>query len=108
MVGRIFQLVKGKEKDFEWKLVRRCKNGCRCKGMERGFFGICCRRGKKSLFEQLRFYGVVVDGSRLQVLDNMFGEVIMLGIFDLRESQMFYKRWKMFSVRWKVEVFSQW
>ena len=103
-VGRTLQSAKGKEKDPEWKLARRCKNGRRRKGMERGSPGIRCRRGKKSSSEQLRPHGVVADGSRLQASDNMPGEVTMLGIPDLRESQMFHKRWKTSSARRKVEV----
>uniref|UniRef100_K1PSW4 Uncharacterized protein n=1 Tax=Magallana gigas TaxID=29159 RepID=K1PSW4_MAGGI len=68
--------------------------------------GIRIERGKKSSSEQLRPHGVVADGSRLQASDNMPGEVTMLGIPDLRERQMFHKRWKTSSARRKVEVFS--
>uniref|UniRef100_K1Q3H1 Uncharacterized protein n=1 Tax=Magallana gigas TaxID=29159 RepID=K1Q3H1_MAGGI len=105
-VSRTLKSAEDKEKYPEWKLARRCKNGRRRKGMKRGYPGIRFGRGKKSSSEQLRPHGVVADGSRLQASVNMPGEAIMLGIPDLRESQMFHKRWKTSSARRKVEVFS--
>lgn len=103
-VGRTLKSAEDKEKDPEWKLARRYKNGRRRKAMKKGSPGICFGRDKKSSSEQLRPHGVVADGSRLQASDNMPGEAIMQGIPDLRESQMFHKRWKTSSARRKVEV----
>uniref|UniRef100_K1QPE6 Uncharacterized protein n=1 Tax=Magallana gigas TaxID=29159 RepID=K1QPE6_MAGGI len=107
-VGRTLKSAEGKEKYPEWKLDRRkeYKNGRRLRGMKKGSPGIRFRRDKKSSSEQLRPQGVEADGSRLQASINMPGEATMLGIPDLRESQMFHKRWKTSSTRRKVEVCS--
>lgn len=105
-VGRTLKSAEGKEKYPEWKLARRkeYKNGRRRKGMKRVSPGIRFRRGKKSSSEQLRPHGVEADGSRVQASVNMPGEAIMQGIPDLRESQMFHKRWKTSIARRKVDV----
>lgn len=108
-VDRTFKSAEGKEKYPEWKLARRkeCKNGHRRRGVKGEFPGIRFGRGKKSSSERLkRPHGVEADGSRLRASDNMPGEATMQEILDLRESQMYHKRWKTSSARRKVEVYS--
>lgn len=106
-VDRTFQTAKGNEKYPKWKLARRkeCKNGRRRRGMKGGSPGIRFGRGKTNLSERLkRPHGVKADGSRLQASDNMRSEAAMQEIPDLRESQMFHKRWRTSSARRKVKV----
>lgn len=105
-VDRTFGSAKGYEKYPKWKLARRreCKKGRRRRGMKGGSPGIRFGRGMKSSSERLRPHGVEADGSRLQASDNMPGEATMQEIPDLRENQMFHKRWKTSSARRKVEV----
>lgn len=74
---------------------------------ERGSRKICFGRGKKNSPKQLkRSHGVEADGSRLQASDDMPGEAAARKSPDLRESQMFHKRWNSSIERRKVEVCS--